>query len=137
MPTTAASVVPLTVHPADGDTSIAEGVSNWSARLTEMVVSLSGALATTTSDTRSTTVVLLDVGPSFHGSAKDPLSACAVEAARSLVQARALEQPSPPTNLLLIDSGTDVADVEATVRFLGSPEGAFVHGSTIDLRSRR
>jgi hypothetical protein len=136
VPARAASIVPLAVHAAEADTATHEGVHNWSARLTEMVVSLSQALAATTSDTRSTTVVVLDVGPS-DGSANAPLGACAIEAARSLVQARALEQPSPPTNLLLIDSDTEVADVEATVGYLGSPEGAFVHGSSIDLRGRR
>jgi hypothetical protein len=135
VPATAATVVRLTVPPAGREDG---GATGWPTRVTELVASLAAALATTTSDDRSSTVVLLDVGVPGAGEAgSHPLATCAVEAARSLVQARALEQPTPPTNLLLVDGDTDPDDVAATIAYLGSPGGAFVHGSSIDLRSRR
>lgn len=139
MPATAATVVRLTVPPADREDGGADGeATGWATRVTELVASLAAALATTTSDDRSSTVVLLDVGvPRAGEAASHPLATCAVEAARSLVQCRALEQPTPPTNLLLVDGDTDPDDVDATIAYLGSPGGAFVHGSSIDLRRRR
>ena len=139
MPAIAATVVRLTVPPAGPESAGADGgATGWPARVTGLVASLAAALATTTSDDRPSTVVLLDVGvPHAREAAAHPLAACAVEAARSLVQSRALEQPAPPTNLLLVDGGTDPDDVDTTIAYLGSPGGAFVHGSSIDLRSRR
>ncbi len=139
MPATAATVVRLTVPPAGQEGAGADGgATGWPTQVTDLVVSLAADLATTTPGDRSSTVVLLDLGAPPTGQAPgSPLAACAVEAARSLVQARALEQPTPPTNLLLVDGDTDPDDVDATIAYLGSPGGAFVHGSSIDLRSRR
>jgi hypothetical protein len=135
VPATAASVVRLSV-PSVGEGADG-GATGWPTQVTELVASLATALGTTTSDDRSSTVVLFDVGvPRTGEAASHPLVGCAIEAARSLVQARALEQPTPPTNLLLVDGGTDPGDVDATIAYLGSPGGAFVHGSSIDLRSR-
>lgn len=139
MPATAATVVRLTVTSAGREDAGTDGSAiGWPTQVTELVAALAAGLATTTSDDRSSTVVLLDVGvPLAEEAASRPLAACAVEAARSLVQSRALEQPTPPTNLLLVDAGTDPDDVDATIAYLGSPGGAFVHGASIDLRSQR
>jgi hypothetical protein len=99
----------------------------WPASLTALVEQAVSVLSE--AEVEQHLVLVLEDPPSDASHA-----AAATEALRSLVHASTLERPALSVNLVI---GGNAADRHRTLTFLGSQDGGFVRGATLDLGTAR